>query len=607
MTDKTFPSPFEVETPEGCEGWEDLYPYYYLFSDERREFEENKFWFFDSMHHPEVLYPFDTITCESWWVGLGEMNSRVYIVPPAIGIDQRVLNGRLYISANALTDEAEIGARVAHFMDRAGYYYEHWDELYAKWKDKASATVQELKDIEVRPLPEMEDLETVRAGRGLTTAYDLLIAYNRCIENMHKIWHLHFEFLNLGYAAYLTFFGTCKQLFPDIADQTVARMVAGIDVLLFQPDEELKKLAKKAVDMGVEGAFKKGNPPAAVLDELKESDAGQRWIAELEKAKDPWFYFSTGSGFYHHHKTWINELDFPFQGIADYIAALEAGQTLERPLEEITAERDRISAEYADLLEGDDRKTFEQQLGLARTVFPFIEDHNFYVEHWHHAVFWNKMREFGDIFKDAGFFEEVDDMFYLHRYEVREALYDLISSWAVGTPARGPGYWPKEVARRKVLFEKLSEWSPTPALGEPPEVVTEPFTIMLWGVTTDSIRNWLGLGGDDGDDSVALRGFAGSPGVVEGVARVITSSSQLDQVQAGEILVCPITNPSWGPLFSKISAAVTDIGGMMSHASIVCREYGVPAVVGTGFGTKTIKNGQRIRVNGDAGTVSILE
>jgi len=78
-------------------------------------------------------------------------------------------------------------------------------------------------------------------------------------------------------------------------------------------------------------------------------------------------------------------------------------------------------------------------------------------------------------------------------------------------------------------------------------------------------------------------------------------------VQAGEILVCPITNPSWGPLFSKISAAVTDIGGMMSHASIVCREYGVPAVVGTGFGTKTIKNGQRIRVNGDAGTVSILE
>ena len=135
MSQQRFPSPFEVPTPEGCEGWEKLYPYYYLFSEDRREFEESKFWFFDSMHHPEVLYPFDTITSESWWVALGEMNSRVYIVPPALGIDQRVLNGRLYISANAITDGEVVGARVAHFMERAGYYYQHWDELYAKWKE----------------------------------------------------------------------------------------------------------------------------------------------------------------------------------------------------------------------------------------------------------------------------------------------------------------------------------------------------------------------------------------------------------------------------------------------------------------------------------------
>ncbi|MFQ5516168.1 MAG: PEP-utilizing enzyme [Acidimicrobiia bacterium] len=606
MSETRFPSPFEVETPPGCEGWEDLYPYYYLFSEERREFEESKFWFFDGMHHPEVLYPFDTITSESWWVALGEMNSRVFIVPPALGIDQRVLNGRLYISANALTDDAVVGARVAHFMERAGYYYEHWDELYGKWKDKAEATVEELKAVQVPPLPEMEDISMVHDGRGITSAYDLLTAYNRVIENMHKMWHLHFEFLNLGYAAYLTYFGFCKEAFPDIADQTVAQMVAGIDVMLFRPDDELKKLARKAIDAGVADAFREGAAPQTVIADLEKSEAGSRWIAELEKAKDPWFYFSTGSGFYHHHKTWINELDYPFSGIRDYITRIEAGETIDRPLEEVQAERDRLAAEYAALLDGDDLKTFQEQLGLARTVFPFIEDHNFYVEHWHHAVFWNKMREFGQVFVDNGFFADPDDMFYLHRYEVQSALYDLISSWAVGTPARGPGYWPKEVVRRKELFAKLAEWSPVPALGEPPEVVTEPFTIMLWGVTTDSIQNWLGLGGA-GEDDVALRGFAASPGTVEGVARVIASADQLDEVQDGEILVCPITNPSWGPLFSKISAAVTDIGGMMSHASIVCREYGVPAVVGTGFGTKTIETGRRIRVDGTAGTVTFID
>jgi pyruvate,water dikinase len=606
MSQKRFPSPFEVPTPEGCEGWEKLYPYYYLFSEDRREFEESKFWFFDSMHHPEVLYPFDTITSESWWVALGEMNSRVYIVPPALGIDQRVLNGRLYISANAITDGEVVGARVAHFMERAGYYYQHWDELYAKWKEKASQTVDELKAIQVKPLPEMEELASVQGGRGITTAYDLLTAYNRVIENMHKIWHLHFEFLNLGYAAYLTYFGLCKKLFPDIADQTVAQMVSGINVLLYQPDEELKKLAKKAIELGVGDTFKNGKSPSQILAVLQGTDSGQRWVAELEKAKDPWFYFSTGSGFYHHHKTWINDMAYPFMSIGDYVKRIEAGEVVDRPIEAVQAERDRLANEYMALLEGDDLKAFQDHLNLARTVFPYIEDHNFYVEHWHHAVFWNKMREFGQIFVDNGFFADVDDMFYLHRNEVQQTLYDLIASWAVGTPARGPKYWPKEVARRKELFTKLAEWSPTPALGEPPEVVTEPFTIMLWGITSDSIQNWLGIGGED-SGGADLKGFAGSPGVVEGPARVILSADQLGQVREGEILVCPITNPSWGPVFSKIGAAVTDIGGMMSHAAIVCREYGVPAVVGTGFGTKKVTTGQKLRVDGAAGTVTILD
>ena len=73
-----------------------------------------------------------------------------------------------------------------------------------------------------------------------------------------------------------------------------------------------------------------------------------------------------------------------------------------------------------------------------------------------------------------------------------------------------------------------------------------------------------------------------------------------------EILVCPVTNPSWAPIFQKISAAVSDIGGSMSHAAIVCREYGLPAVVGTGNATQKIKDGQRIRVDGGRGVVTLL-
>lgn len=101
--------------------------------------------------------------------------------------------------------------------------------------------------------------------------------------------------------------------------------------------------------------------------------------------------------------------------------------------------------------------------------------------------------------------------------------------------------------------------------------------------------------------------MAASPGVVEGIARVIHSADQLGEVQQDEILVATITAPSWGPIFGRIKATVTDIGGMMSHAAIVCREYGLPAVTGTGSASTTIRTGQRIRVDGGTGRVEILD
>ena len=154
------------------------------------------------------------------------------------------------------------------------------------------------------------------------------------------------------------------------------------------------------------------------------------------------------------------------------------------------------------------------------------------------------------------------------------------------------------------MCNALSKAKPSPALGVPPEVITEPFTVMLWGITSDSVSAWLG-GGDAKEGE--LRGMAASPGIVEGPARVIFSADQISELQDGEILVAPLTAPSWAPIFGKIQATVTDTGGMMSHAAIVCREYGVPAVTGTGFATTNLSTGQRIRVDGTNGTVTVLD
>jgi pyruvate,water dikinase len=87
---------------------------------------------------------------------------------------------------------------------------------------------------------------------------------------------------------------------------------------------------------------------------------------------------------------------------------------------------------------------------------------------------------------------------------------------------------------------------------------------------------------------------------------VVRSPDQIGDVRDGEILVCGSTSPAWAPIFSKIRATVTDVGGVMSHAAIVAREYGLPAVVGTGRATSEIRTGQKIRVDGTEGTVTLV-
>jgi len=601
-----FPSPFSIEPPTGAEGWESMYPYYGLFSEPRREFEEGKFWFFDGMHNPEPVYPFDTIMTENWWVACNQLTTRVWQIPPSLGIDHRFVNGYLYISPNSIDDPEVIAARAEHFQRRAGHYYTHWQEIYDNWIAKAQDCIDRLKQISFPPLPELEPEHHVTEHRGLYSSFDLLTTYSRLIENMFEMGAYHFEMLNLGYGAYLTFREFCQTAFPGISDQTVARMVAGIDILLFRPDDELRGLARKAIELGLDDLFETTGDPAAVLAAMAEREGGAEWLAALEEAKDPWFWYSTGAGYTHTDRAWIDDLRLPMNALRGYVAKLKAGEVIDRPLAQIMEERGRITAEYAELLASDDdRQAFNDLVELARTVYPYVENHNFYVEHWHHSIFWSKVRELGDLFVAHGFFADREDIFFLHRNEIYSALYDLMIGWAVGTPARGPSYWPAIIERRREMHTALKSWSPPPALGVPPEQITEPLTIMLWGITQETVSEWLGTSDSDGDG--VLRGVAASPGVVTGRARVVTSPEQLHEVQPGDILVCRITAPSWAPVFSRLTAAVSDIGGIMAHTAIVSREYGLPAVVGTGFATQRITSGQMIEVNGNDGVVRVLE
>jgi pyruvate, water dikinase len=379
-------------------------------------------------------------------------------------------------------------------------------------------------------------------------------------------------------------------------------MVAGVDVLAFRPDDELRKLARLAVDLGVTGPLA-ADDPAAVLAAMSATESGQTWLKAFEDAKDPWFDYFAEYGFTHDQDTWRSDLSIPLRNIGRYADRIASGEDISRPVKRLQAERDELVDEYRSLLEPAEAAQFDQLLGLSRQVFPFIEEHNIYVEHWTHAVFWAKVWELGDFLVAAGFTDQRDDVFYLNRFELDVVLFDVVESWAIGVPARGRNRWAKEIGRRREIMAALQAHGAPPAYGIPPEQVTDPFAVMNYGVTTERVRDWLGTA--DASDTIA--GIPGGPGVVEGLVRVLRSEKDLAQLQAGEILVAPITAPSWAAAFSVATGVITDIGGMMSHAAIVCREYGIPAVVGTGFATSRLQTGQRVRVDGDTGVVTLLD
>ena len=608
-----FLDPHDVEPIPGTEGWERMYPYHYQFSrddPQRAEHESNQLWYYDGLHYPEPHPPFDLLWDEAWFLALSQNNTRTFLVPPAKGIEHRIVNGYVFITPIGIADPKEIEARVPIFMKRAGYYYDNWDTLYVEWEARMKGLLNDLEAVSFQPLPEIEDESMVFEKRGTGSGYHLITKYDQLISMGFKCWQYHFEMLNLCYAAFLTFTNTIDQIFPNTPMGTVTKMVSGIDAMIMRPNAELIKLAKLAMENDVDSVILKPLKAAECMKELEKTTPGKYWLSELEKARYPWFHISTGTGWYHHDASWNDNLDIPFDSLRMHIKALKAGKAIDRPTARLVEERDKLVDEYRSLIQtNEDREAFDQTLSIARRVFPYAENHIFYVENWFHSVFWNKMRQVADILQGAGFIKDREDIWYLKRGEIRDALWDHVTSWATGIKPRGPSYWPPEIEWRKGVLEKFKQWTPPPALGVPPDVVTEPFSIMLWGITTDVLKKWLqgaeaAAGGGEADE---LLGAPGSSGVVEGPARVIRSVEGLAELQDGEILVATTTSPSWAPAFTKIKGAVTDVGGSMCHAAIICREYALPTVVGTGRATSFIKTGDLIRIDGDSGVVKVLK
>jgi pyruvate,water dikinase len=199
------------------------------------------------------------------------------------------------------------------------------------------------------------------------------------------------------------------------------------------------------------------------------------------------------------------------------------------------------------------------------------------------------LREVGRRMVAAGAIVQPDDVFCLQSDEAQAAAAALDAGRAVENYSHA-------VAERRATRE--TERSVTPPVALPIKDRTR-----FLGI--DFTRWMPARTGQKAGKTIT--GIGASPGRVSGIARVIHGPAEFDQMQPGGILVAKITTPAWTALFTLASGVVTDVGGPLSHSSIVAREYHIPAVLGTGVATERLRSGQRISVDGDAGTVSIVD
>ena len=252
-------------------------------------------------------------------------------------------------------------------------------------------------------------------------------------------------------------------------------------------------------------------------------------------------------------------------------------------------QREALVAETMQAMNPVSRRLFRWVWKWTKYYAPYRESVMFYM-----GSAWPTLRtlahELGQRLTDAGTISTPSDIYYLESAEIAKA----IEARAGG---QGGADFVRRVRERRALRDARKQLTPPPKVPARSSIKIGPIKMSMFDPTPSDAVN----------DGPVLNGYAVSTGRVTAPASVIRSISEFDRMKPGTILVCTTTTPAWTPLFSQAKGLVTDVGGALAHGSIVAREYGIPAVMGTGVATDRITSGMTLVVDGDAGTVTLEE
>jgi pyruvate,water dikinase len=326
--------------------------------------------------------------------------------------------------------------------------------------------------------------------------------------------------------------------------------------------------------------------PKAIEAALNLSNEGLAFFAELRPFLDEFGWRSDGI-YEIGEATWRENLAIPLNTIQGYLALGEDNDP-EAVFQRAVKRREDLIADAKAKLAGRPEKLarFDELLAASRYNLQVTEDHSYWIDQMGIATFRRFVLQFGERLAEKGLLESRDDVFFLYKTELREAL-------AKGKEMKAA------VAARRADIEKWAAVVPPDHLGEPTPILADPFFVSL----VDKMLGLLPV--EPSTEADVINGVAASPGVFTGTAKVVRTLVEASKLQSGDIMVCEMTLPTWVPLFATVNAVVADSGGVLSHCAIVAREFHLPAVVGTRVGTTAIKDGMRITVDGSKGRVRI--
>lgn len=248
-----------------------------------------------------------------------------------------------------------------------------------------------------------------------------------------------------------------------------------------------------------------------------------------------------------------------------------------------------------------ERHEFVDLLTDAERAYPIREDNEFFTVSVPLALGRFSFLEAGRRLAAANVLAAQGDIFFLQYEEISAAL--------TGTSAA----YGELVDQRRQEYAAMEAFDPPTSYGTrppaPPLAVFPPEARLALQISAFALERVFEPERSNRREETGapeIRGIPASRGIYEGPARIIMGEEEFDALQAGDVLVCPITSPVWSVLFAKVGALVTDSGGILSHPAIIAREYGMPAVVATGNATQVIRDGQRVEVDGAAGIVRLV-